>query len=482
MLATTAVKAVGASLLPLAGDEAYYYDCSRHLDWCYFDQPGLVIWTMIPFRALLGEVTLAVRAPALLASLLFGFFCWRIIRRFGGTNRQGALCWGLLHATPLFLFGSGYVSTDVAMSACYAGAVLAAMTIASGDRRGWWGFGLAVGLGFLAKYPIVIVLAVLVPVLARPQARADLRTATPWLAALFGVALTAPVWIWAMQHDWANIRFQLGRVPAGGDPLVLLEFWGASLVLLTPTIWIAALVAWLLARRFGSGPWAVYRWGVATPMIFWSLMALRGHVGAHWGAAGLMLAMVGVVMIPFRWRRQLVAAGIATTGVVVVVVFSLFAFPSFWLNLERELRVRQGRPHKVELVNLFGTEEVAAEVRRRLRPGEIAASERYTDVHLVSFLTGGQVPTRLLGSGRHGLAALYWDRPEELEGRDFLYFTTAEHKTWRLPQMFDAVERLEPYIVKHEGQVVRTYLFFRCRNLREPSPLFTLLPRAPDAD
>ena len=476
MLATTALKGVGASLLPLAGDEAYYYDCSRHPDWCYFDQPGLVIWGMIPFRALLGEVALAVRAPALVASVLFGFFCWRIIRRLGGTNRQAALCWGLLHATPLFFFGSGYVSTDVVMSACYAGAVLAAMTIADGDRRGWWGFGLAVGLGFLAKYPIVIVLAVLVPVLARPQARDHLRSATPWLAALFGVALTAPVWIWAMQHDWANIRFQLGRVPEGGDPTVLLAFWGASMGMLTPTIWIAALVAWVRARRFGGGRWAVYRWGVAAPMVFWSLMAVRGHVGLHWGAAGLMLGMVGVVLIPFRWRRQLVVAGIATTATVVVVVLSVFVFPGFWLDLERQLRVRQGRPNKVELVNLFGTEEVAQEIRRRLRPGEIAASERYTDVHLISFLTGGEVPTRLLGSGRHGLAALYWDRPEDLEGRDFLFFTGAEHKTWRLHTMFDAVERLEPFVVEHDGQVVREWLFFRCRALRRPVPHFSLLP------
>ena len=66
----TLIRIVGSALFPLSGDEAYYWDCSRHLDWSYFDQPPLVIWAMVPFRAVLGESALAVRAPAWPALLL----------------------------------------------------------------------------------------------------------------------------------------------------------------------------------------------------------------------------------------------------------------------------------------------------------------------------------------------------------------------------------------------------------------------------
>ena len=37
-----AVLIVGAAL-PVSGDEAYYWDCSRHAEWSSFDQPKLVI-------------------------------------------------------------------------------------------------------------------------------------------------------------------------------------------------------------------------------------------------------------------------------------------------------------------------------------------------------------------------------------------------------------------------------------------------------
>ena len=42
----TLIRVVGSAVFPLSGDEAYYWDCSRHLDWTYFDQPPLVIWAM----------------------------------------------------------------------------------------------------------------------------------------------------------------------------------------------------------------------------------------------------------------------------------------------------------------------------------------------------------------------------------------------------------------------------------------------------
>ena len=68
LLALTLLHIVLAALLPISGDEAYYWDCSRHPEWSTFDQPSLVIWSMIPFRAVLGESRVAVRGPAILAS------------------------------------------------------------------------------------------------------------------------------------------------------------------------------------------------------------------------------------------------------------------------------------------------------------------------------------------------------------------------------------------------------------------------------
>ena len=109
------IRVIGSTLFPLSGDEAYYWDCSRHLDWSYFDQPPLVIWAMIPFRALLGETALAVRAPAILASLLLALFLIPLVRRLGGTYRETLWAYLLLQIMPVYFLASSYASTDVAM-------------------------------------------------------------------------------------------------------------------------------------------------------------------------------------------------------------------------------------------------------------------------------------------------------------------------------------------------------------------------------
>ena len=79
LVAGMLVHSILAVLTPVSGDEMYYWDCARHPDWSYFDQPPAVIWSVIPFRLLLGDVRLAVRAPAILASLLLGLFLYVLL-------------------------------------------------------------------------------------------------------------------------------------------------------------------------------------------------------------------------------------------------------------------------------------------------------------------------------------------------------------------------------------------------------------------
>ena len=217
LVAFVVVHALLAVALPVSGDEAYYWDCSRHPDWATYDQPPLMMLAPIPFRALLGETRLAVRGPAILASFLIGVFLLPLVRRLGGGPREAAWAYLVLHATPLFFLGSFYASTDIGMMAGYVGATWAAVAIAQGERRAWWGFGVAVAVGFLAKFPAVLVLPALAPALVRSEVRAHLRTPVPYAAAALAMALTAPVWIWGSRHDWVNLTFQLQQRHSPGS-------------------------------------------------------------------------------------------------------------------------------------------------------------------------------------------------------------------------------------------------------------------------
>lgn len=473
------LHALLAAALPLSGDEAYYWDCSRHPEWATFDQPPLVIWAMIPFRAVLGETRLAVRAPALVASLLIGGMLLPLLRRLGGGEREAARAYLLLHATPLFFLGSFYASTDVAMVAAMLGAVWAAVAIAQGERRAWWGFGAAMGLGFLAKFPAVLAGAALLPLLADRRVRRDLRTPVPYGAGVLAAALTVPVWIWALQHDWDNFAFQLSDRHQGGALGVkwVLEFGLATLALATPTLGVAMARRWWEEVRRHALEGRVLAAAMLAPMAVFAVVALREPVAAHWSAPTIVL---GVVLLALRGvGRKTVVAGVAfglTISLAAVGLAGLADSLATWLAAPE---VRLYRRQATLFGSLVGNEDIAAELAARRAPEELVASESYTNVHLLAFLSGGQLPTRLakLTGGKHGLASLYWHRPETLQGRDVLFVT--EHPTKigpRLQPLFEHVEEdPPPLVIRRGGVVVRQVTFFRCKGLRAPEGVFTRL-------
>ncbi len=476
----TLVHIGAAVLLPISGDEAYYWDCSRHPAWSYFDQPPLVIWSMIPLRATLGENALAVRGPAVGASVLLAVLLLPLVRRLGGRVRDATWAYLALHAMPVYALGAFYTSTDVVMTTAWVGATLAAVALVQGNRRGWWWFGLACGLGFLAKFPITLVLPVVIPVLATRHGRADLARPTPWLAGAGALALTAPVWIWGTRHDWVNIGFQLaGRHTDPPDLTLtyLIEFIGANLLLASPPVAVALMAAWFRRVRNADRAWMVLLISAAAPLLVFGLLALRGRVGAHWGAPGLVVAMVVLALDRGRWRRWWIVAGAVLTALIVTAVVTLVSIPEKIADVEWSYH---GRPHRIstrKLEAVIGNREVLSAIQQRIRPGEVMASESYTTVHLMAFLSGGTLPTRLahVKPGKHGLASLYWYTPEELEGIDVLFITKKQQVDGPLREIFHEVSEEAPIRIVRDGRVVRELRVLRCLDLHTPHPAFTRL-------
>ncbi len=479
LVAFVVVHAVLAVALPVSGDEAYYWDCSRHPDWATYDQPPMMMLAPIPFRLLLGETRLAVRGPAILASFLIGVFLLPLVRRLGGGPREAAWTYLVLHATPLFLIGSFYASTDVGMMAGYVAAAWAAVAIAQGERRGWWGFGVAVALGFLAKFPAVLVLPVLAPLLLRREVRAHLRTPVPYLAALLSAALTAPVWVWGARHDWVNLTFQLEqRHVRGGFTLVhLLIFVAAVALVVSPPLLAAMAAAWWKAWRRREPAWNAVLVGTVVPFIFFGWVALREDVPPHWGAPGVVLGAAVLALAAPRPRR-LVAWGVGVGAALSAAAVALVLFATAALDVRWPLVGRARGVFADSLAAAVANDEVVAEVERRLAPGEMMASESYTDVHLYAFLSRGRFETRLarVHGGIHGLASLYWYRPEDLRGRDFLFVTERDGQAEALRRVFASVTEEAPLLIRHDDRTVRRVLFLRCRDLLHPEGVFTRLP------
>jgi hypothetical protein len=348
--AMIAWRLIVAAILPVTQDEAYYSDWARSLAWGYFDHPPGVAWLGIGTLLAPGSA-LAARLGTLLAGLLTLVILLRFFRNCGLTApRDLALALVLVFATIPGFAGGVITTPDTLLGLAWASALHESERALSGERRRWLTAGLAVGIGLLGKYTMVLIGPVLLWAMLRSDPRA-LRTAWPYLGALVALLVFAPNILWNQQNDWLTMRFQLGHgfstdvatLPDGtggaietGEPRSpserigsVLEYLGAQLAL-WGLIAIPLLVApWIRRRREGQPPPAVLRdhamsllWAATlVPFGFFALVATVSEVEPNWPAVYLLSAAPLAALLLRHLRAWAIAAALGN-----LLLLSLYAF------------------------------------------------------------------------------------------------------------------------------------------------------------
>ena len=116
----------------------------------------------------------------------------------------------------------------------------------TGHLGHWAALGVALGLGFWAKYFVaVLALPLALFVLVDPRARRCLATPGPYLAAAIGLAIAAPHLVWLVQNEWLPLNYVASRAKATNGLLDHLSH---------PAVFTAAQLFWLLPAFIIAGP------------------------------------------------------------------------------------------------------------------------------------------------------------------------------------------------------------------------------------
>src|SRR5271165_4561992 len=95
------MRGIAAFSVPLTGDEAYYWEWSRHLALGYVDHPPGVAYTILLF-SWLGQSPFAVRLGFIACGVLATVFAAKSATRLAaGDQRAGAVTALALTLTPL---------------------------------------------------------------------------------------------------------------------------------------------------------------------------------------------------------------------------------------------------------------------------------------------------------------------------------------------------------------------------------------------
>ena len=309
------IRLVAIAWLQLAPDEAYYWQWSKHLDWSYFDHPPMVAYVMALFTGLGWDHEFFVRIGGLLISLLTVVVLFRTGRRL--TPHDPALPWEVIliaNVTLLFSAGCLIQTPDTPLLLFWALAVYCGVAlITDGSPRWWYLWGVALGLGLLSKYTMILIVPCQFAfLLFSRNDRHWLFRKEPWLALLIGAAIFSPVVYWNWQHDWISFAYQLGHGFNATDRHAfgkLLEYLGGQAGIITPLLFLLflyySITAYVLYRRRQASEY-LYLLLMSWPVIlFFAYSSMRGGVSQpNWPAPAYVAGLLLIGLVYSRYYRN----------------------------------------------------------------------------------------------------------------------------------------------------------------------------------
>jgi 4-amino-4-deoxy-L-arabinose transferase-like glycosyltransferase len=378
VLVVLAIYLPGTAQLPLVDrDEPRFATAAREMlerhDWIVptfngeyrFDKPALVYWLMHAGYATVGINELGARLPAVACMLALVLLVWQTGRRWFGARAGFAA--GFMLATSLQFFIHGRLAVaDMPMVlavavACVALAELllaaepaaAVAGAAGGAERGeqaakpepgwsprlaWWSLWVSLGLGFLGKGPITLV----VPALALGLWRwVFWRKPLPWARLQAGrglVLATAIVALWGIpalvathglfwQKGIGEHVVQRGLEKLNGRSYNPFFYLMTAPLTLFPWV-IFAGAAWVAARREWDARRAwLASWLLAPYVIFTAYLTQLPHYVLPGFPAFFLL--LGAVLTPTRmaavarWARVAMGVFLAVFGLAAAVALVL---------------------------------------------------------------------------------------------------------------------------------------------------------------
>lgn len=459
-------------------DELATVEDAHHPAWGYVAYP--------PVTPMLGRLAMLLFGPSLLAMRVFPALAQAVVLVLAGLiardlngGRLAQTVAAIAVAVGPVALASGALLQYVAFDFLWW--VLAAFFVArllrTDDPRYLLGVGMAIGLGGLTKYTMLLLMVGILAGLALTPYRRYFKSKWFWIGAALAAVIVLPHLLWQVQNKFVSIDFlrhiherdvRIGRTSG----FVLDQFF-VSTNLFTLPLWIAGLYFF-----FASSEGRRYRtlgWMFLVPMALFSLASARGYYTSpsySWLLAGGAVVFEGGVAalrpVPQKLAVTLAFVVLAIgAGVVGAVALPLAPIGSPWF--------RFASANNGDFVEELGWPELAGEVAR-IRDSLPPADRAHFGILAANYGEAGALdmygPSYGLPRPLSGINS-YWARgygdppPQTLIVLGFSdHFRAANFASCEL-----AGHTPDPYHVRNEETGDHPDIFV-CRGLRQSWPEF----------
>jgi len=472
---TTLFRLFYIQWIELAPDEAYYWTWAKQLQWGYYDHPPMVGFLIWLFTMIGGQGEFGVRWGWVLIGSLTAFFIYRLGTEMFKSPRAGFYSALLLNISLLGSTGAIIATPDGPQGLFWALGIYFIFKAMATQKGDWWyGVGLALGLGLISKYTMILLVpCVFLFLLSTAEERKWLRRREPYLALLLALLLFFPVIFWNAQHDWISFRMQLYHgleIKEIAGLTTFGYFWAGQAGVVTPLLFLALI--WVMIRCGIKGflrqnsSFLLLFWTSVPVLSFFAYTSLRAKVEANWPALAYFTAVIalvgfvneegpgwGKIKKGFAWLTVL-SAILITLTIHIQPIHALIPIPA-----QKDLTSQ-----------LWGWRvlgEKLKEVARSIEAGKdvFLLTPNHQLVGEGMFYTQGKIPI------------YQWDAPWRLNhlsaikapplGSLAIFFTeNQEELPEGLASLFESCVKMDTLFIRRNSSLVRTHSFWKCWRFR----------------
>ena len=479
---------------PLQGDEASFWEWSRHLAFGYYAHPPMTAWLIALTTGLFSTTQYTVRLTSILLHILTLIYVYRLALDISGKKEFSFVATLICSLMPIsVLFGTG-ITTDSSLVCFYTLAVFyCRRAVVESDGPSWYLAAAACGGMLLSKFMAFLFFpGVFLFCLLNRQFRRLLRSKEPYLAFLLAFSLFSPFLIWNYQNDWLTFQFNflVRHQDRGFDPIKPLLYFGGQMLAASPMLWIVLLLSLfrVFHPRKDRSPKAEEPVGrslafvgyvTAFPLLYYFALCFTIRIGAHWAAVvypsgSVLIAawyytgkggvrFVGVSR-PFVFKLSLATSVLLLVAIVAPAINPALFFPDRLLYTER---IGENQP---PISHYYGWNAVGKRIRQLEREwgerpeGFFFTAKDYSIASMLGFYTPDRPQFYLMNfpkDGIHGKDFLIWEKGNKKIGANTIYVTdTFDSYRDRLEGFFKRIEELPPFVVRdRKGRILRIFYF-----------------------
>lgn len=493
LLVAFVIHSTIALIPPLNGDEATFWEWSRHLATGYYAHPPMTAWLVALITNLLGIFKYNVRLAAILLHLGTILFCY-LIANDVFNNKTKALMAACSYAImPLSIVLGTLMTTDANLVFCFAAAAFFTRRAVIEEKRyNWYWAGIACGGMLLTKFMAVLFFpGIFLFLLFNKNYRGVFLTKEPYLASLISLVIFSPFLYWNYKNSWLTFQFNfyMRHREEGFDIEKPLKYIAGQMAAASPVFLILILTALVYffvisykkshnipKDKSTRDSILLLVYYAAFPLIYFGGTSLGVEVAPHWPA--IIYPVAAVVMIAWldrvifqktgksAWLSKTFWIGSVVSGLISLTLIVLALFPK--ILPDHLIYTEKVYGEAPVISHYFGWEEIGNHIDQVKKEWEekpeglFFTSKDYSLASMLGFYTPSHPQFYLMNVTKnivHGKSYLLWEKGKKTIGANTIYVSdTPDSFKSRLPDFFKEVKHLKPFVIRDiDGRILRSF-------------------------